>query len=127
MSSNLSQAVMLERKMTQADFDAFAALSGDANPIHVDADFAASTPFGKPVAHGAFLCSILRGLVAELVPNARQISQAVMFPNPARIGETLVFSAVVERQGEQGRVIAIQAHRKNDQAVCLQGETEMAS
>jgi len=127
MSSNLSQAVMLERKMTQADFDAFAALSGDANPIHVDADFAASTPFGKPVAHGAFLCSILRGLVAELVPNARQISQAVMFPNPARIGETLVFSAVVARQGEQGRVIAIQAHRKNDQAVCLQGETEMAS
>jgi len=127
MSSELSQTATLERRMTQADFDAFATLSGDANPIHIDADFAAHTPFGKPVAHGAFLCSILRGLVAELVPGARQVSQSVIFPNPARTGETLVFSATITRQGEHGPVIAIQAHRKNDQAVCLEGETEMAS
>ncbi len=127
MSGDLPQTVTLERQMTQADFDAFAALSGDANPIHVDAAFAARTAFEKPVAHGAFLCSILRNLVAELAPGARQISQAVMFPNPARIGETLVFSASITRQGEHGPVIAMQAHRKNDQAICVEGETELAS
>ncbi len=123
----MPRSARLERTMKQADFDQFAQLSGDANPIHIDAEFAASTAFEKPVAHGAYLCAILRGLVADLMPGSRQIWQNVMFPNPAAVGETLVFTASLSGTGEQGQRIALEARRQSDQAVCVSGETEVAS
>ena len=45
---------------TQRQFDEYARLSGDDNPIHVDAAFAAGTRFGRTVAHGMFLFSVLQ-------------------------------------------------------------------
>jgi acyl dehydratase len=127
MSDGTPRSARLERTMAQVDFDEFAALSGDANPIHIDAEFAASTAFEKPVAHGAFLCSILRGLIADLVPDGRQIWQNVMFPNPAPVGETLVFAATLSGQGDNdGRLITLEARRQSDDAICVSGETEVS-
>ncbi len=77
----MSRSATLDKTFTQADFDAFAALSGDDNPIHVDPDFSARTRFGRTVAHGALLCSVLRGLVEEIVPGGRQIRQSTMYPD----------------------------------------------
>jgi acyl dehydratase len=85
----------LERSFKQEDFDCFARLSGDANPIHVDPGFAATTRFGRTVAHGMLLVTVLRGLVARLAPGARVAEQAVMFPAPTFSGEPLSFTATV--------------------------------
>lgn len=83
--------VRVERVLTQADFDAFAALSGDDNPIHVDAAFSAATKFGRTVAHGVFLISVLSGLIVALRPGARIISQDIRFPAPTFAGEPVSF------------------------------------
>ena len=82
----MSRRATLVRSFTQADFDAFATLSGDDNPIHVDPEFSAGTRFGKTVAHGALLCSVLRGLVAQLAPAGRSDNQPCIQPllPPAR-------------------------------------------
>jgi acyl dehydratase len=50
------------RTVTEADVVAFAGLSGDFNPIHTDAEFAAATPFKQRIAHGALGLSIVTGL-----------------------------------------------------------------
>ncbi|GIW86784.1 MAG: monoamine oxidase [Isosphaeraceae bacterium] len=50
------------RTITQADVVAFAGISGDFNPIHMDHEFAQSTPFGKPIAHGLLGLAIASGL-----------------------------------------------------------------
>ena len=50
------------RTVTEADVVAFAGLSGDYNPIHTNAEFAAGTPFKQRIAHGALGLSILTGL-----------------------------------------------------------------
>ncbi|MEE2565672.1 MaoC/PaaZ C-terminal domain-containing protein [Hyphobacterium marinum] len=113
--------VTLQKDMRQADFDAFAALSGDANPIHVDPGFASRTRFGKTVAHGAYLCAIARGLVEQLAPGAVQLEQAVMFPNPAPAGETLDFTA----EWTDGDRIAFSARRASDGELCLTGHTQV--
>lgn len=85
--------VQVVRTLTQAEFDAFAALSGDANPIHTDPGFAARTAFGRTVAHGAMLTAILRALAAPLIGARRVRAQTVMFPAPTFAGEPVVFSA----------------------------------
>jgi 3-hydroxybutyryl-CoA dehydratase len=54
------------RTVTEADVVAFAALSGDWNAIHTDADFAAGHPFGQRVAHGLLCMSIASGLAMRL-------------------------------------------------------------
>lgn len=50
------------RAVNEADVMQFAELSGDFNPLHVDAEFAAKTPFGQRVAHGMLAASISTGL-----------------------------------------------------------------
>ena len=73
----------------QADFDRFALLSGDDNPIHVDADFAARTGFGRTVAHGMLLYGRVWALIASARPGARHVAQSLMFPAPAYADEEL--------------------------------------
>lgn len=105
---------------TQRDLDLFAALSGDANPIHVDPDFAARSGFGRTVAHGAMLTSWL--IRAAGLPRAPSTSSA-MFPAPAFAEEAL--QAV--REGEAWQLVRLQ----DRQVVChlmldapMQSETQ---
>ena len=74
---------------TQDDLDLFAKLSGDANPIHVNPDFAARSGFGRTVAHGAMLTAWLVSAAGLSV--APQTTSA-MFPAPAFAGEALEVS-----------------------------------
>ncbi|MDR7462588.1 MAG: MaoC/PaaZ C-terminal domain-containing protein, partial [Armatimonadota bacterium] len=50
------------RTVTEADVVNFAGVSGDFNPLHVDATYAAATPFGQRVAHGLLVLSMVSGL-----------------------------------------------------------------
>lgn len=73
----------------QQDFDAFAALSGDANPIHTDPHFARSSRFGRTVSHGMLIWWQLQDLLARAAPGRRVASVALVFPNPAFADEPL--------------------------------------
>jgi len=53
------------RTIGEYDVSAFAGLSGDYNPLHTDREFAASTSFGVPIAHGALGFSVATGLIAR--------------------------------------------------------------
>ncbi|WP_300544980.1 MaoC/PaaZ C-terminal domain-containing protein [Maricaulis sp.] len=121
----MSRRVARERTFSQADFDAFAALSGDNNPIHVDPDFSAHTRFGRTVAHGALLCSVLRGLVEELVPGGRQVRQSTMYPAPSPAGEPLLFEAETIGETPERVQIRLLVTRQGDGEVTCRGETEV--
>ncbi len=70
-----------------SDFDRFAALSGDDNPIHVDPEFAARTRFGRTVAHGMLLYSAICRVLAENIGAFEQREQELMFLTPTYTGE----------------------------------------
>ncbi len=113
----MTDTVTIERTLTQAEFDQFAALSGDDNPIHVSPAFSARTRFGRTVAHGVFLLTILRGLADNLVAGARLIEQTAMYPAPTFADEPMRFSATVTARGSVGTVVVMCAERIADGVV----------
>lgn len=114
------------RTLTQDDFDRFARISGDDNPIHVDPAFSARTRFGRTVSHGMLLSSVLWGMLHRRLPVTRLLAQRLMFPNPAYADEPLCFTATVERV-ETGRVaVAISVIRVSDGTEACIGSAEFA-
>ena len=83
------------RTFTEADVMAFAAVSGDFNPVHVDADAAAASPFGERIVHGMLTASLLSALLAREVPGAIYLSQTLNFLRPVKLGDTVLAHAVI--------------------------------
>jgi acyl dehydratase len=54
------------REVTQADVDAYAEVSEDRNPIHLDPEFAAGTPFGGTIVHGFFTLGLVVPMMADI-------------------------------------------------------------
>lgn len=109
---------------TQGDFDRFARLSGDDNPIHVDPEFAARTRFGKTVAHGMLLYSVLCGALQKQFPHSAQLEQALMFPTPTYVGEEITIRLEIAEQVEnEKRVRVLTSITRPNGDVGMQGET----
>ncbi len=116
-----------ERQFTQAEFDRFAAISGDDNPIHVDPAFAAVTRFGRTVAHGMLLYTALRGLIATHFPGTRQTAQTLMFPAPTFADEAVRLEVeVLDYPSDRECHLATRILRAADSTLTLEGETRIA-
>jgi acyl dehydratase len=89
MRLQVGQSASIKRTLTQSDFDRFAALSGDDNPIHIDPAFSAQAKFGRTVAHGMFLYSVVCSVLGTRLPGpgTLQIEQELMFPTATPAGE----------------------------------------
>ncbi|WP_209424869.1 MaoC/PaaZ C-terminal domain-containing protein [Pararhodobacter sp. SW119] len=107
---------------TQQEFDAFARVSGDDNPIHVDPDFSSRTRFGRTVSHGMLIYTKLWAMVRQVRPELPHRLQTLMFPNPAFAGEPVTLAVQETPEGH----LAVSATRKADGMILLQGTTEGA-
>lgn len=93
-----------EKALTEERFHQFAAMTGDAHPIHYDAAYAATTRFGRPIAHGLLLTSLTAlgatALSASLEDSMiAMIEQRWQFKSPAFVGDSVVAEyAVAENQ-----------------------------
>ena len=103
---------------TQAEFNAFADVSGDDNAIHVDEEFSARTTFGRTVSHGMLIYSKLWGLLREARPEAAQKTQTMMFPNPTFVGDEIELTVLETAPG----VLKMRAAKVADDAEVLIGE-----
>ena len=122
--------ISVVRSFSQEDFDCFAQLSGDANPIHVDVEFSSRARFGRTVAHGLLLCSVLKGLIEELAPGSRLTEQSVMFPAPTFANEPMRFAVTVtdsdHAEGKNSFSCKLEVSRVADKIVTCQGQAEVA-
>jgi len=55
-------------RFTQADVEAFAQVTGDNNPLHLDAEFASQTPFKRPIIHGMLGASVITKILGTEFP-----------------------------------------------------------
>lgn len=117
----MQTSIQISKTLSQQDFDYFAKFSGDSNPIHVDPEYAAKTRFGKTVAHGAYLVTILRGLTEQLVPGGQQVSHKVKFTAPTYAGEELQFSASFTKHSTSEYLVALQVLRSETSIISCEG------
>ncbi len=93
----------------QADLDRFVDLTGDDNPLHVSADFAAATPFRRPVVHGMLTASFISTLIGTRLPvRALWYEQHLRFVAPARVGENIIARAKVLQKSSAQRTLVLQ-------------------
>jgi 3-hydroxybutyryl-CoA dehydratase len=91
------QKASLTRTVTQADIEAYARLTGDDNPIHLDEEFAAGSRFGGRIAHGMLTAGLISAVLGTRLPGPGgvYISQTLRFLRPVRPGDTITAVAEV--------------------------------
>jgi len=103
---SVGQEASLSNTVSEADIVAFADISGDRNPVHLDADYAATTMFKERIAHGMLSAAYISAVFGMKLPGpgAIYMSQTLKFKAPVKIGDTVVTSVkVVELVPEKQR------------------------
>ena len=79
------------KTITDADIVLFAGVSTDFNAVHMDEEYARTTPFGGRIAHGMLSASLLSAVLGNRLPGPGVIylSQSLRFRAPVRIGDTV--------------------------------------
>lgn len=103
----VGQAVETSRVVGAADIEAFAEVSGDNNPVHLDEAYAKTTTFGERIAHGMLSAAYISAILGTRLPGpgAIYLSQSLRFRRPVKIGDLVVARATVTALDEaKGRV-----------------------
>lgn len=106
-SLSVGDAYSFERTITMDDVRAFAEVSGDDNPIHVDEAAAAASRFGRPVIHGVFLLAVASKVLGRDFPGDGSIAVSLeaRFLRPVPVGETVRLEvSVAEKIEARGHV-----------------------
>lgn len=105
----IGQRGEFETTVGEADIDRFAALSGDASPLHTDPDFARRRGFDDRLAHGAYLVALASRLVGMSLPgrNALLLKVEMSFAAPVVPGTRVRVAGLVEQLSEAVRSAVI--------------------
>jgi acyl dehydratase len=113
------------RTFTAEDVEAFATMSGDRNPLHFDAAYAARTKVGRLVVQGGLTTGLFNALVAERLPGPGSVflHQEWDYPAPVYIGDTVTAEAeVVEARADKPITRLRCVARRDDGTEVLRGE-----
>jgi 3-hydroxybutyryl-CoA dehydratase len=102
-----------------ADIEAFAAVSGDHNPVHMDEAYARTTTFGGRIAHGMLAASYISAVLGNQLPGpgAIYLSQSLRFRRPVKIGDPVTARVTVKT------LDADKAHATFETACLVSGKT----
>lgn len=123
----VGQTAHYEKEVEERDVQLFAALSGDRNPVHLDADYAAGTVFKERIAHGMFTGAVISAAIAcELPgPGTVYLGQNLRFTRPVKLGDRLRVDLEVLEKLPKNRVrIATRVFNQNEEQV-VDGEAEV--
>ncbi|KZZ61246.1 MaoC family dehydratase, partial [Oleiphilus sp. HI0123] len=104
---------------------AFAELSLDFNPVHLDADYAAKTPFGKQIVHGMLVSSLFSGLLGKHLPGEGTIylGQDLKFKKPIFINQEVTATVEIINIRNDKPIITLSTLCVNDQGeTVIEGE-----
>ena len=123
----MGERASASRTITASDIDAFAALTGDYNPIHVDEEFARQSRWEGRIAHGMLVAGLVTQTLSELGgEGAVHVSQDLSFRAPVRIGETVTAtSEVTGKIEEKRRLLVTSTWTNQDGVTVIEGRGEL--
>ena len=121
----IGDAAEFSKTVTETDIAMFAAISGDFNPVHVDAQYAAGTPFGARVAHGPLTLALCAGILGMRLPGLGTVavSNRIEYRRPVYIGDTITARVeVAALDVERNRATMAIRWTNQDDTVVAEGE-----
>lgn len=125
---SVGQTATYSKQISAADIDLFAVASGDHNPVHLDEDYASSTPFGGRIAHGMLTGGVISAALAMKLPGPGTIylGQSLRFRLPVAIGDTVTVELEVVEKRDRRRVVILDCRVYNqDQKLVATGQAEV--
>lgn len=123
----VGQTASYSKTVNERDIQLFAEVSGDHNPVHLDAEYAATTMFKERIAHGMFSGALISAAVACELPGPGTIylGQSMRFTLPVKLGDTLTVRLEILEKLPKFRVrVATRVFNQNDELV-VDGEAEI--
>jgi 3-hydroxybutyryl-CoA dehydratase len=120
----LGMEASFAKTVSAGDTQAFAEITGDWNPVHLDADFAAKTVFRQPIAHGMLTAGYISAVFGSVLPGpgAIYVSQTLNFRAPVRIGDRVVAKVRVMELYPAKRRVRFECVCSVDDKAVLEGE-----
>jgi len=103
----VGESASLTRRITTEDIQAFARISGDENPVHLDEKYARDTYFQGCIAHGMLVAGLISAVLGNKLPGPGSIylGQEIRFKAPVRPGDTVTARVeITSWDPEKGRV-----------------------
>lgn len=115
----IGQSAQLARTLGLDDIRAFAAVSGDTNPAHLDAQYAAGTLFHDIIAHGMLEGALISALLGTQFPGPGTIylDQSLHFARPVHIGDTLTVTVTVRAKDPVKKIVEMDCLIQNQNGV----------
>ena len=116
MNLKVGDAAEMRKTIADEDVRAFAELTGDRNPVHLDEEYAASTRFGRRIAHGMLGASLISAVLANELPGRGTVylSQTLRFTAPVFLGDTVTARVVVKHVREDKPVVTLETYCTNE-------------
>ncbi|MGB0848015.1 MAG: MaoC family dehydratase [Thiolinea sp.] len=124
----VGDSASVTRSFSADDVKAFAHLSGDHNPVHLDAEFAATTSFGRCVCHGALVTSLFSTLLGTELPGkgAIYVSQESKFRAPVFPDEQITAEVEITAINERKPMVTLKTTVTNAEGkAVVRGEAVM--
>lgn len=122
---HVGDAAEMAKTVTETDIALFAGVTGDFNPVHIDAVAAERSMFGSRVAHGMLSAGFISAVLGMRLPGPGSVylSQSLRFTKPVRIGDTVTARVeVLEVIAAKRRVRLATTCRKQNGEVVVEGE-----
>jgi 3-hydroxybutyryl-CoA dehydratase len=99
----------LQREILQKDVDAFAELTGDYNPVHIDEEYAANTMFKGRIVHGAYIASMFSTIMGIQLPGHGSIFREITlnYRGPVRVGDTALVRVEISEINLERQIITL--------------------
>lgn len=112
---SIGQTASYSRTLTEDQLTLFAAVSGDVNPVHLDAQFAATTVFEERIGHGAWTSGVISAALALELPGPGTIylGQTLSFRAPVKIGDTITVELEVRDKQDKKKFVTIDCKAVN--------------
>ncbi|WP_049723759.1 MaoC/PaaZ C-terminal domain-containing protein [Gilvimarinus polysaccharolyticus] len=124
----LGQQAQFERRLNAETIHLFAVVSGDVNPVHLDAEYAAETVFGEPIGHGMWLGALVSAAIATQLPGPGSVyrAQQLQFKQPVKVGDTAVVTLTVKELKARIRLVVLDCEVHNqDGKLLARGEADV--